>query len=333
LPDKSLVSKARGARRGPFALLCALAWALTGCEAHTGAPVVLAREVALYEDQPGRVQLGALRFEAGFVLSSADSAFGGFSGLWISPDGGELVTVSDHGTIWRAALEHEGDRLTGLADWRPTRLALDAAAGRIDAESLADMSGDLVIAVEGQEPLHRVARDDPGAPMRPLLAAGQLSEAGAKAVNGGIEALTSLPDGGLLALSEGVVDTPDQLAAWRISAGEGGIQRLGYAVSEGFVPTGADRLGQEIYAVERRFALVDGGFVARVVVFDAAQVEAGVPIRGRELARLAWPALGENFEGIAVRSGADGRVLLYLISDDNFLPIQRTLLLQFSLSG
>jgi hypothetical protein len=105
-----------------------------------------------------------------------------------------------------------------------------------------------------------------------------------------------------------------------------------YLISDdNFVPTGADRLGQEIYAVERRFALVDGGFVARVLVFDAAQVGAGARVQGRELARLAWPALQENFEGIAVRPGADGRVLLYLISDDNFLPIQRTLLLQFSL--
>jgi hypothetical protein len=60
-------------------------------------------------------------------------------------------------------------------------------------------------------------------------------------------------------------------------------------------------------------------------------VGAGARVQGRELARLAWPALQENFEGIAVRPGADGRVLLYLISDDNFLPIQRTLLLQFSL--
>ena len=328
-------SKARGARRGPFALLCALAGALTGCDAHTGEPPVLAREVLLYEHQPERVRQGALRFEAGFVLASADPAFGGFSGLWIAPDGRELVTVSDHGTIWRATLEHAGDRLVGLSDWRSTRLgplAVDAGS-RIDVEALAaDANGDFMIAVESQEPLRRVAQGDPAQPMRPLLAEGQLSEAGAAAGNAGIEALTSLSDGSLLAFSEGIFDTPDRLAAWRISAVEGQIQRLGYAVSEGFVPTGADWLDRAIYVVERRFALIGGGFVTRLMVFDAAQLDADVPIQGRELARLAWPSLAENFEGIAVRPGASRRVLLYLISDDNFLPVQRTLLLQFSLA-
>jgi hypothetical protein len=34
-----------------------------------------------------------------------------------------------------------------------------------------------------------------------------------------------------------------------------------------------------------------------------------------------------------VRRGGDGRVLLYLVSDDNFFALQRTLLLQFSLPG
>jgi hypothetical protein len=34
-----------------------------------------------------------------------------------------------------------------------------------------------------------------------------------------------------------------------------------------------------------------------------------------------------------VRHGADGRTLIYLVADDNFLPLQRTLLLQFSLAA
>jgi hypothetical protein len=52
---------------------------------------------------------------------------------------------------------------------------------------------------------------------------------------------------------------------------------------------------------------------------------------GQVLAELRPPLVGENFEGIAVRRGARGRVLIYLVSDDNFNALQRTLLLQFSL--
>ena len=40
----------------------------------------------------------------------------------------------------------------------------------------------------------------------------------------------------------------------------------------------------------------------------------------------------DNFEGIAARQMPDGSVRLYVISDDNFSIIQRTLLLQFMLA-
>jgi hypothetical protein len=179
--------------------------------------------------------------------------------------------------------------------------------------------------------LRRIARDDPGAPPEPLPAAVQLSETGARAGNAGIEALTALPDGRLLALSEGIVEGPGELAAWQIADGQ--VIPLRYVTSDGFVPTGADWLDDTIYIVERRFSLLDGGFASRLVALDVEQVRQDEPLRPHTLAQLGRPAISENFEGIAARRGADGRILLYLVSDDNFLPLQRTLLLQFSLAG
>ena len=41
----------------------------------------------------------------------------------------------------------------------------------------------------------------------------------------------------------------------------------------------------------------------------------------------------DNFEGMAVHRAADGALVLTLISDDNFSPLQRTLLLQFTMVG
>jgi hypothetical protein len=38
-------------------------------------------------------------------------------------------------------------------------------------------------------------------------------------------------------------------------------------------------------------------------------------------------------EGIAVHRNARGETIISLMSDDNFLPFQRTLLLQFALVG
>jgi hypothetical protein len=41
----------------------------------------------------------------------------------------------------------------------------------------------------------------------------------------------------------------------------------------------------------------------------------------------------DNMEGLAVHRAATGELVLTLISDDNFSPIQRNLLLQFTLVG
>ena len=45
------------------------------------------------------------------------------------------------------------------------------------------------------------------------------------------------------------------------------------------------------------------------------------------------PRTTENFEGIAVRPNSSGGAYVYLVSDDNFHALQRTLLLMFEYSG
>jgi hypothetical protein len=296
----------------------------------TDEPLVRARTIPLEEDAPDRTRLGSLRYEAGFVLNSDDPRFGGLSGMWLAPDGQTLMMASDRGALWRARLEHDGDRLAGFADWSVVDLGRVAGnPSRIDAEALAADADGLLVAVEGREPLRRVPRDDPGAPATALPVSARLTEAGASSGNVGIEALSVLPDGALLALAEGVEVAPGELAAWRIEGDR--LETLRYVQTDRFVPTGADRLDDILYVVERRFALLDGGFASRLVALDLEQIRQGEALVGHQLARLGRPAISENFEGIGVRRGADGRVLLYLVSDDNFLPFQQTLLLQFSL--
>ena len=57
----------------------------------------------------------------------------------------------------------------------------------------------------------------------------------------------------------------------------------------------------------------------------------GAVLEGRELARLHLPLNIDNMEGLALRQGGAGETLVYLISDDNFNPLQRTLLMLFAL--
>jgi hypothetical protein len=41
----------------------------------------------------------------------------------------------------------------------------------------------------------------------------------------------------------------------------------------------------------------------------------------------------DNMEGISVHRSAAGELVLTLVSDDNFSPLQRNILLQFTLVG
>ena len=59
----------------------------------------------------------------------------------------------------------------------------------------------------------------------------------------------------------------------------------------------------------------------------------GARLKGKEIIRIERPLVVDNFEGIAVREDARLGTLIYIISDDNYNPFQRTLLLQFRLEN
>ena len=157
---------------------------------------------------------GRLEFLAGFVLSGSDPRFGGLSGLWVAPDGGRLIALSDRGTLWLAEPEHAADgRLVGFAAWQA--IEPGTAPGdppESDAELLAVAGDDLVIAYEGAHRLRRVPLAAPSSPAAALPTPPQLSEPH----NVGIEALVGLEGGALLAIAEGVRTPSGDLAAWLI---------------------------------------------------------------------------------------------------------------------
>jgi hypothetical protein len=305
-----------------LAFLLAAAQTSSGAERAAGVPARAFAFPARLDQEP---DFGRLEFLAGFVLSGNDPRFGGLSGLWVAPDGGRLIALSDRGTLWLAETEHATDgRLAGFASWHA--IEPGAAPGdppESDAESLAVTGDDLVIGYEGAHRLRRVPLAAPSSAAAALSTPPQLSEPH----NVGIEALVGLEGGALLAISEGVRTPSGDRAAWLIEGDR--VALLSYVPAAGFAPTGADRLDDTVYVLERGLSL--GGLLARVVMLDAAQVRPGARLVGRELALLHPPAISENFEGLAVRRTPDGRVLIYLLSDDNFTAFLRTLFLQFVL--
>ena len=289
----------------------------------------------LYSEAPEGVLAGlgdGIQLEAIFALRSSYKSFGGLSGLWLAPDGERLVAVSDIGQRWQARMQHdETGRLTGLGGWSVADLVRRPEEGDgtrwIDAESLSgDGRGGLVVAYEGRHRLRRWALDSLDAIPEPM----RLPHGLGRPSNSGIEALTDLEGGRLFAVGEKVGAWGGEgLMGWVID--EISAEDLIYIPGEGLSPTGADRLDDRVYVVERGFSLL-GGFRSRIVSLASDAIRPDARIEGAELAAFRWGSLGENFEGISARRGPDGRVFLYLLADDNFSFLQDTLLVQFSLS-
>ena len=147
--------------------------------------------------------------------------------------------------------------------------------------------------------------------------------------NGGIEALVRLPGGRVLALSEEMTTNDGAQVGW---IGDGrNWSRLRYVAGPDFKPTGAARLPDgDVLVLERRFSRlsVPG---ARLVRVRADTIKPAATLIGEELARIEPPMTFDNFEGVTTRIGPQGEVFIYLLSDDNYFFLQRTLLLVFEL--
>ena len=285
------------------------------------------RAVPLDAAAPERTTLGPLRYKGGIEIRSADRRFGGLSGLAVSADGNRFTAVADVGFWFTGRLVYDAaGALIGVADTRIEPL-LDAAGrpltgrGRTDAEAIAsDGTGGFIVAFEQRHRLMRFTRPDARGQLIPPPPGVEAAPA-----NAGLEALTRLADGRLLAITEDL--RTDDGAAVKGWVGPAPWQPLSLRTSEGFVPTSLAGLPGGAVLVERRFPFL----AVRLRSLAAADIRSGALLDPPEIARFTGSLAYDNFEAVATRADA-GETLLYLLSDDNQNPFQRTLLLYFALT-
>jgi hypothetical protein len=338
----SKIRHSLSARSWRIALL--RAFALLGLVAGGSASAVAATqpppgaEAITIEMQPipldprqGQSSVGELDYLAGYELSSTDGGWGGFSGLAVSRDGTRLIAISDVGLWLDAHLVNSGDRLTGI-DKATLAPMLDANGARLlgksmsDAEGLSyDIDGSLLVSFERTGRLWRygVETDMEAAVAEPEpspLDNAPLPD------NGGAEAVVALADGTILILTEGAPRGASDATGW--IGRQGKWSTLRWARTGLFRVTDAALLPNgDLLVLERRYTQI-GGPAARLSVVRRAAIEPNARLSGREIALIKLPMNVDNFEGLAVRAGSSG-TLIYLISDDNRSPVQRTLLMEF----
>ena len=287
--------------------------------------------IPLNKNDMEQIVVGQLSYRGGLHLYADDKRFGGLSSLGISADGRRLNSFSDRGMWFSASLIYDkSGKLIGIKNTNLGPLIGPdgrSLASRIvgDAESMASgPGGEILVSFERRHRILRYRSDT----IIPELIPGPRKMLELP-FNRGIEALTVLTDGTLLALSEGnygnkiVVGWIKRDKEW---------SALAYQIGGGgFRVTGATTLPNgDILVLERLFTQ-QGKNAIRLKRVGASSIFDGPVIEGQLVAELTLPLNIDNFEGFTSRSESDGGVIIYLISDDNFSRQQRTLLMVFEI--
>lgn len=308
-----------------FALLATFAPpALQQREAPPAVTFIGFTPLALREGAPAAKRLGRLTYLGGWALTSNDARVGGLSALHV--EAGEALALSDAGWRIRFALPPaRGPVRAGIAMVREGPGPPDDKVYR-DVESLAVAAGQVWL---GYEQSNEVWRYDRRSFERRSSAAPPAMREWSD--NAGPEAMVRLADGRFLVFAEG--NGGDSEAV--LFAGDPAVRgtpalRLRYRPPAGFRVTDAALLPDgKLILLNRKVALFEG-FTARLTVAALPRLEDRALITGQEIAAFDGPVTRDNFEALSVtREGA--LTILWIASDDNYNPFQRTLLMKFGL--
>ena len=279
--------------------------------------------IPLDERDPGRRQVGRLLYLGGWEMRSNDPRFGGISAMHV--EDGEVMAVSDSGSVIRFRLAGASASILPL----PSGPGSSARKSNRDSEALAVHRQNAWIAFEGENQVWRYSRGDW---RRRAAAAPAAMEKWPS--NAGTEAMLRLADGRFLLFAEGEAGGEGATAALLFEGDPADAATksapIAYRAPKGYRITDAALLpGGGILFLNRRFTVTEG-VSAKLTVAPKQRIAAGMTLQGAEIAELRPPLAVDNMEALSVTLEG-GRTIVWIASDDNFNPLQRTLLLKFAL--
>jgi hypothetical protein len=285
------------------------------------------RAVPLDPRDPARRRLGALLFRRGWVLTSDDPRFGGISAMHV--DARRVVAISDTGMAFGFALPaRPGSARVAIVPLKG--LSTEAHKEYRDSESMAVFGSDVWLGFEGQNKFSRYRRleDRPESSAAPALMRRWPG-------NSGPESLVRLDDGRFLTIAEGRDDGEAFSAAVLFdrdpTLAHASGRSLRYRRVPGCRPTDAAQLPDgRLLILNRCFSWLSW-LSAALVIAEPDQIRPGGIIAGQVIADLKRPLTVDNMEALSVVSRG-AKTLVYIASDNNLMPIQRTLFLEFELA-
>jgi hypothetical protein len=294
-----------------------------------GPAIILFKPVALDSHDPARAKLGALTYLDGWSLDSLNRGFGGISAIHVEK--GAVVALSDAGALIRFALPEGTSSVPGRIDVLPVGRGGPVPKRDRDTESMALFGGHAWIGFEWRGAIRRYVAGSAGWRSDAHHAPAAMRK---WPNNSGAEGIVRLKDGRFLVFSEGAMrkDGTSEVVEFSGDPAVAGTaaRSLGYRAPPGYRLTDAALLPDgRLLLLNRRFSLFEG-VAAKLVVAGSPRPGTDAIVAGQELADFASPVTVDNMEALSVTREA-GRTIVWIASDDNFSPLQRTLLLKFAL--
>jgi hypothetical protein len=294
-------------------------------------PIVIeAQAIPLSEANPALKTNGKLIYEAGWVLTSPSENFGSWSGMAIRD--GRITAVNDYGFMTEFDVKDNG--FTNAREYPvPNGCGNRWYKHKSDAEAIVvdHASGKAWITLENlnsicrvdlnQQKFERMFKPDA------MLGWGKAS---------GPETLVRMPDGSFMIFAElppgkGAGPTVPILHFKGDPSDQNTlVKQSRFKPPKGFWPVDATALDDGSLLVLVRNFIPPFTFEAKIVKLAPNAIAPGILAEGEVIAEFGGDIISDNFEAITTNRDSQGTTV-WILSDNNFIFLQRTLLLKFRL--
>lgn len=288
--------------------------------------VLIAAIAALLHLSPVAAQ-AEFRGEVHLEAMAEASRFGGLSAIEMSEDGATALVLSDRGMLFDLFLTRDAGGITDVTACCGARITWDEgvhlSTAQRDSEGLAILpSGEVVISFEGQGFARLAVHGRDGVQTRAFP---EVPGVAALPGNGAFEGVAADTQGRLYTLPEAM---PGQgpIPLLRLDRGRWSLFAQ-LPRSSGWSPVALDFDDRgRFYLLERRVVL-PLGFSSRLTRFDVA----ANGLSGGEVLLHSPTGRHGNLEGLSVWRDGQGRLVATMVSDDNFLAVLNTTLVEYTL--